>query len=71
MTMPVPIDTLHTELEQIVAVLEAVKGRLEPGVPGDELPATNQNAEIFRFQLRGEIVLCAGRLATLAEVLDL
>jgi len=69
-TMRLKPDTLRDEIVQVIAILDRWKSRLEEGVPGDEIPANEMNAEIFQYQLRGEIYLAAERLMALAEVIE-
>ena len=63
-------DTLREEIDQVLALLDRQKQKLEGGIPGDEMPANDMNVEIFQFQLRGEILLAAERLMAIAEVLE-
>lgn len=70
MSMRIRPDTLRSEIEQVVSILSSWQERLTQGVPGDETPANDLNAEIFQFQLRGEIQLAAERLMALVEVLE-
>lgn len=70
MTMRLRPDTLRSEVEQVIAILQRWNDRLAEGVPGDESPSNDLNAEIFQFQLRGEIQLAAERLMALVEVLE-
>lgn len=70
MSMRIQPDTLRDEVDQIVAILSRWKERLDAGIPGDELPANDTNADIFQFQLRGEIQLAAERLLAIVEVLE-
>lgn len=70
MPMRLQSDTLRDEIDQIIAILTKWQGRLSEGVPGDELPANDLNAEIFQYQLRGEVQLAAERLLALVEVLE-
>jgi hypothetical protein len=71
MPMRVRADTLFDEIEEVEKILQHWKGRLNEGVPGDDIPAGDSMAEeIFHYQLRGELHLCAARLAALVEVLE-
>jgi hypothetical protein len=70
MSMRIRPDTLRSEIEQVVSILSSWQDRLAQGVPGDEAPANDLNAEIFQFQLRGEVQLAAERLMALVEVLE-
>jgi hypothetical protein len=70
MPMKIQADTLRSEVDQVIAILTAWKDRLANGIPGDELPANDLNAEIFQFQLRGELQLAGERLMAIVEVLD-
>jgi len=70
MPMKIQADTLRSEVDQVIAILAAWKERLAVGIPGDELPANDLNAEIFQFQLRGELQLAGERLMAIVEVLD-
>jgi len=63
-------ETLRSEIEQVTKILGEWHERLSAGVPGDEIPSNDMNIEIFRYQLRGEILLAAERLMAVAEVLD-
>ena len=63
-------DTLRDEISQVVAILTKWSESLGMGIPGDELPADETNAEIYQVQLRGELMLCSERLASLADVLE-
>ncbi len=70
MTMRLKADTLRQEIKQVLEILQRWDGRLEEGVPGEEIPANDMNIEIFQYQLRGEIMLASARLASIAEVLE-
>lgn len=70
MPLKIQSDTLRTEVDQIIALLTAWQERLGRGIPGDELPANDLNAEIFQYQLRGELQLAGERLMALVEVLE-
>jgi len=70
MPMRVRADTLYDEIEEVEKILQHWKERLNAGVPGDEMPANEMNADVFQYQLRGELHLCAARLAALVEVLE-
>lgn len=70
MAMRLRADTIRTELEQVQAIITAWQKRLDEGVPGEEVPADDLNAEIFEMQLRGELMLAANRLTSIVEVLD-
>ena len=62
---------LYDEIEEVEKVLQHWKEKLNLGVPGEDLPKGNPLAEeIFHYQLRGELHLCAARLAALVEVLE-
>jgi hypothetical protein len=63
-------DTLRDEVDQVIAILVKWKDRLAEGIPGDELPANDLNAEIFQYQLKGEIHLAAERLLAVVEALE-
>jgi hypothetical protein len=70
MPLKIQSDTLRDEVDQIIAILSAWKERLAVGVPGDEIPANDLDAEVFQFQLRGELQLAGERLMALVEVLE-
>lgn len=70
MSMKIQPDTLRDEVGQVLAILSRWKERLDVGIPGDEMPANDLNAEIFQFQFRGEIQLAAERLLAIVEVLE-
>lgn len=70
MPMRIQPDTMRSEIDQVMAILAVWKERLSVGVPGDEIPANDLNAELFQFQLRGEIQLAAERLMALVEVME-
>jgi len=63
-------DTLREEIQQVLAILNRLNGRLEEGLPGDEMPSNDVNVEVFQVQMHSEIMLAAGRLTTIAEVLE-
>jgi hypothetical protein len=63
-------DTLRDEMDQVLALLNKQKEKLDAGIPGDEMPANDMNIEIWQYQLRGEVLLAAERLMAIAEVLD-
>ena len=63
-------DTLRDEMDQVLALLNKQKAKLDAGIPGDEMPANDMNIEIWQYQLRGEVLLAAERLMAIAEVLD-
>lgn len=63
-------DTLRQEVDQVLAVIVALKERIDQGIPGPELPSNDVNIETFLIQLHGELLLASGRLATIAEVLE-
>lgn len=65
----IPVDRLRTELDQIVDMLNDIKTKVDLGVPGDDLPATELNQEVYQVQLHGELLLISQRLNTLAEVI--
>jgi hypothetical protein len=68
--MRVEADTLRDEIDQVLALLTRQKEKLASGIPGDEMPANDMNIEVFQYQLRGEIMLCAERLVAIAEVME-
>ena len=68
--MRIEADTLFNEIEQVRDLLQKWMTRIEAGVPEDEIPAEEQNAAVWRYQLRGEVQLCAERLAALVDVLE-
>ena len=68
--MRLQAETLREEIDQVLALLTRQQEKLAGGIPGDELPANELNADIFQYQLRGEIMLAAERLVALAEVLE-
>ena len=70
MTMRVEADTLREEIKQVLALLTRQQEKLANGIPGDDLPSNDMNIEVFQYQLRGEIMLCAERLVAIAEVLE-
>ena len=71
MPMRIQPDTLRSEVDQVMEILKKWSDRLAEGIPGDELPSPSpENADIFQFQLRGELHLCAERLSALVEVLE-
>ena len=70
MTMRLHADTLRSEIDQIISILDKWKNRLAEGIPGDEIPTNELNAEIFQYQLKGEIQLTAERLLAIVEVLE-
>lgn len=70
MSMRIQPDTLRSEIDQVIAILEKWKARLLDGVPGDEIPANDLNVEVFQYHLRGEIQLAAERLMAISEVLE-
>jgi len=70
MYMRMKPDLLYDEIEQIVTILNGIKGRLNDGVPGDDVASNDVNVEIFQVRMHSEILLCSGRLQTLAEVLE-
>lgn len=63
-------DTLRAEIDQVLALLNRQKEKLDAGIPGDEMPSNDMNVEIWQYQLRGEVLLAAERLMAIAEVLD-
>lgn len=63
-------DTIRDELDQILAILTRQKEKLDAGIPGDEMPANDMNIEIWQYQLRGELLLCAERITCVVEVLE-
>lgn len=70
MPMKMQADTLRRELKQILGLLTSWDEKLEAGIPGDELPSNDLNADIYQYQLRGELMLAAERLTALVEVLE-
>jgi len=71
MAMRIQPDTLRDEVDQVMAILKRWQDRLSEGVPGEEQPAGNPEAlDVFQFQLRGELHLCAERLTAVVEVLE-
>lgn len=63
-------DTIRDEVEQILDILNRWKERLANGIPGDDIVSNEENAEIFKYRLVGELKLAAGRLAAVIEVLE-
>jgi len=63
-------DTLREEMTQIDALVKALKDRVDVGIPGMDLPATDVDEEVFQVQFRGELLLASQRLLALAEVLE-
>ena len=70
MSFSISAERLRTEVDQILAVISDVKQRLDGGVPGEELPSNDLNIEIFKLQLRGDLMLMSQRLSALTEVLE-
>jgi len=70
MAMKLRAETLRSEMSQILDIISKWKERLEEGIPGEDLPANDLDAEVFEMQLRGELMLAANRLTSIVEVLD-
>lgn len=68
--LPLPVDRVHTELEQIIEVLVELKSRIEQGVPGEDMPANDMDEQIYQLHLRMQVHLMSQRLLALSEVLE-
>lgn len=62
-------DTLRTEMDQIDQLIKMLKERVDNGVPGDDLPASDIDIEVYQVRLQHELMLAAQRLTALAEVI--
>lgn len=71
MAMRIQGDTLRDEIDQIMAILKKWQDRLSEGIPGEDQPVQEPDAEeVFQYRLRGELHLCAERLTAVVEVLE-
>lgn len=66
----IPADTLRDEMAQIEALVQALRAKVDAGVPGSDLPANDIDEEVFQVQFRGELLLASQRLLAVAEVLE-
>ncbi len=69
MTMPIDPDRVHTEIEQILEIINAVKSQLSGVIPGEDMPAREVDAELFNLRLQRLMMLASQRLQTVAELL--
>lgn len=67
--LPMDPERLYKEIEQVLEIVSDIKSRLDRGIPGEDAPARDLDAEIFSMRMIRELLLASQRLQTLAELL--
>lgn len=72
MTLPITPDNIHTELEQVEAIVRKWREFVGHGIPGIDVPAQDAEAKLDSFlrQFTGEMLFVSGKCQNLAVVLS-
>lgn len=69
MALRIRVESLAKEIDEVQEMLSFWQGRLNDGALMEGM--TNEMQEdVFVYQLRGELHLCAAKLASLVEVME-
>lgn len=71
LTLPIHPDTIHTELEQIEAVVKKWKDRIDKGIVGVDKPAADPEEKLDAFlrEFTGEMLFVGGKCNNMALIL--
>jgi len=68
--LPVSAELLYSEVESAEAVLAKWKKAIGEGIPGVDIPSTEEALYRFIAQLCGELMVVAGKCQNLAAVVS-
>lgn len=67
--LPVNAETIHDELSGAKKILEKWLAQLDKGLPVVDEPGSEEQLGLLIHEMCGELRVCAGKCATLADVL--
>lgn len=72
MTLPIHPETIHSELEQIEALVTKWRKKVGAGLPGIDLPAQDAEEKLDNFlrEFTGELLFVGGKCNNMALILS-
>lgn len=67
--IPVSSEVLRDEADTARAILAKWVAKIDDGIPGIDLPATELDTDAWLHQLCGELMVVSGKCETLASIL--